>query len=71
MIVHVRATSTFFLFGEDSGGKESSAFDKVIGVTIAFSIVVAVLATEPVIRADHMELLVKLDIGVAIIFSIE
>ena len=61
----------FFLFGEDSGGKESSAFDKVIGVTIAFSIVVAVLATEPVIRADHMELLVKLDIGVAIIFSIE
>ena len=44
---------------------------KAIGLLIALSIGLAVLATEPVVRSSLGDLLVKLDIAIAIIFLIE
>ena len=44
---------------------------KAIGLLIALSIGLAVLATEPVVRSLLGDLLVKLDIAIAIIFLIE
>ena len=44
---------------------------KAIGLLIALSIGLAVVATEPVVRSSLGDLLVKLDIAVAIIFLVE
>jgi voltage-gated potassium channel len=55
----------------DQGTKTSTWLNKAIRFLIAFSIIVAVLATEPVIRADHADLLEILDTIIAILFMIE
>ena len=44
---------------------------KVIGTLIVVSIVLAVVATEPVVRSLHGSLIAKIDIIVAIIFLLE
>ena len=57
----------------DSEGKRGKATNavKAIGLLIALSIGLAVVATEPVVRSSLGDLLVKLDIAVAIIFLLE
>ena len=58
------------LNSEGERGKATNAV-KAIGLLIALSIGLAVVATEPVARSSLGDLLVKLDITVAIIFLIE
>ena len=58
------------LNSEGERGKATNAV-KAIGLLIALSIGLAVVATEPVVRSSLGDLLVKLDITVAIIFLIE
>ena len=53
------------------GGKKKTPLEQAIGLLILFSILLAVLATEPVVRASQGGLLVKLDLIVAIIFLAE
>ena len=60
----------YSLNSEGEQGRATNAV-KVIGLLIAISIGLAVVATEPVIRSSHGDLLVKLDIAIAIIFLIE
>ncbi|MAH58885.1 MAG: potassium transporter Kef [Synechococcus sp. ARS1019] len=60
----------YWLDAGDSNRKATTAI-KAIGLLIAFSIFLAVAATEPVVRSSQGELLVKLDIIVAAIFSVE
>ena len=55
---------------EGAQGRATNAV-KVIGLLIAVSIGLAIVATEPVIQSSHGDLLVKLDIAIAIIFLIE
>ena len=55
--------------GENSG--KNTLIAKVIGLLIVFSILLAILATEPVIRGPHLDLLAKLDLVVAILFLVE
>ena len=57
----------------DSEGEQGRATNavKAIGLLIALSIALAVVATEPVVRSLLGDLLVKLDIAIAIIFLIE
>ena len=45
--------------------------DRLIGIGILSSIVVAVLATEPLIRARHLDLLRQLDLLLALLFGVE
>ena len=59
------------LLEEKQDGRQSTLIVKVIGVLIVFSIVLAILATEPVIRGPHLDLLAKLDLIVAILFLAE
>ena len=59
------------LFGDECQGGTSTTVDRFISLLIAFSIVLAVLATEPVVRADYIDLLKNLDLGIAILFLIE
>ena len=59
------------LLGERQGGYKNTLIVKAIGLLIVFSIVLAILATEPVIRGPHLDLLAKLDLVVAILFLIE
>ena len=49
----------------------NSWLTKLIGLLIFSSIVVAVLATEPAIRARHLDLLHRLDLLLASLFAIE
>ena len=58
------------LYIEDDEGRASNVV-KVIGLLIAFSIVLAIVATEPVVRSSQGGLLVNLDIAVAVVFLIE
>ncbi len=58
------------LDAEDSNKKATKAV-KAIGVLIVFSIGLAVLATEPVVRSSQGDLVAKLDIAVASIFFAE
>ena len=58
------------LDADDSNKKATNAV-KAIGVLIVFSIGLAVLATEPVVRSSQGDLLAKLDIAVASIFFTE
>lgn len=57
--------------GEDRGEGKSTNLVIAISLLIIFSIVLAVIATEPVVRASHSNLLAKLDIAVAGIFLVE
>ena len=59
------------LLGEGQGGRKSTLIVKAIGLLIVFSIVLAILATEPVIRGPHLDLLARLDLIVAILFLVE
>ncbi len=59
------------LLGERQGGCKNTLIVKAIGLLIVFSIVLAILATEPVIRGPHLDLLAKLDLVVAILFLVE
>ena len=59
------------LLGEGQGGHKSSLIVKAIGLLIVFSIVLAILATEPVIRGPHLDLLARLDLIVAVLFLVE
>ena len=59
------------LLGEGRNSSESTLLVKAIGLLIVFSIALAILATEPVIRGPHLDLLAKLDLVVAILFLIE
>ena len=65
-----RETLFHSLNPEDEQGRATNAV-KAIGLLIALSIGLAVIATEPVVRSSLGHLLVKLDIAVAIIFLIE
>ena len=58
------------LNSEGERGEATNAV-KAIGLLIALSIGLAVVATEPVVRSSLGDLLVKLDIAVAIIFLVE
>ena len=60
----------FFLV-EWGNNRKSSFVVKAIGVLIVFSILLAILATEPVIRGPNVDLLAKLDLVVAILFLVE
>ena len=55
--------------GENSG--KNTLIAKVIGLLIVFSILLAILATEPVIRGPHLDLLAKLDLVVETLFLVE
>ena len=57
--------------GEGQVGRKSTFIVNAIGFLIAFSILLAILATEPVIRGPHLGLLAKLDLVVAILFLVE
>lgn len=63
------------LLGEDQSGRKSTFVVKAIGLLIVFSILLAILATEPatelVVRGPHLDLLAKLDLVVAILFLVE
>ena len=59
------------LLGERESGRKSTFVVKAIGVLIVFSIVLAILATEPVVRGPNIDLLAKLDLVVAILFLAE
>ena len=59
------------LLGEGENGRRSALIVKAIGVLIVFSILLAILATEPVIRGPNLNLLAKLDLVVAILFLVE
>ena len=61
----------FVLLGEGQGSRKSTFVVNAIGFLIAFSILLAILATEPVIRGPHLDLLAKLDLVVAILFLVE
>ena len=60
----------YSLNSEDERGKVTNAV-QAIGLLMALSIGLAVVATEPVVRSSLGDLLVKLDIAIAIIFLIE
>ena len=55
----------------DDSNKNATNAVKAIGLLIVFSIGLAVLATEPVVRSSQGDLLAKLDITVASIFFAE
>jgi len=57
--------------GEDSTQGKTTQLVRLIGGLIIFSIVLAVLATEPVVREKHIQLLLRLDVIVAVLFLIE
>ena len=59
------------LLGEGESGRRSTLIVKAIGVLILFSILLAILATEPVIRGPNLDLLAKLDLVVAVLFLVE
>ncbi len=61
----------FVLLGEGQSSRKSTFVVNAIGFLIAFSILLAILATEPVIRGPHLDLLSKLDLVVAILFLVE
>ena len=61
----------FILLGEDDPQGKSTSLGKAIGLLIIFSIILAVLATEPGIRSQHLSLFRNLDIVIAVVFSIE
>ena len=56
---------------QDSGNTTCTGLNQAIRFLIAFSIIVAVLATEPVVRAEYIDLLTVLDTIIAILFLIE
>ena len=58
-------------FGESGDKQKSTSLVKVIGLLIVFSIGLAIIATEPIVQNNHSELLVRLDIIVAVIFLVE
>ena len=58
------------LYGEEDKRKATVTV-QVLGLLIGFSIVLAIVATEPVVRSSQGDLLVNLDIAVAVIFLIE
>lgn len=55
----------------DSTNKTSRYLNRGIRFLIATSIVIAVLATEPIVRAEHIELLTILDTVIASLFTVE
>ena len=59
------------LLGEGQSSKKTTFVVRAIGVLIVFSILLAILATEPVIRGPNLDLLAKLDLVVAILFLVE
>lgn len=59
------------LFGDESQNGRSTPLDRFISLLIACSIVLAVLATEPVVRADYIDGLRHLDLGIAVLFLVE
>ena len=71
VVVHtLRQTLFHSLNSVDQQGRAPYAV-KAIGLMIALSIVLAIIATEPVIRSSLGDYLVKLDVAVSIIFLIE
>jgi len=61
----------FHWLGAGESNKKTTLAVKAIGLLIALSIVLAVIATEPIVRSSYGALLVKLDISIAVIFLIE
>ena len=59
------------LFGQDCIGGRSTKLAKGILALIVFSIVLAVIATEPAIRKNNLEILRNLDYAIAILFLVE
>ena len=58
------------LYAEDDKRKATVTV-QVLGLLIGFSIILAIVATEPVVRSSQGGLLINLDIAVAVIFLIE
>ena len=61
----------FRWFDLDSTNKTSKLLNRGIRYLITTSIVIAVLATEPVVRAEYIELLTILDGVIASVFAVE
>ena len=59
------------LLAEAESGRANTYVVKVIGILIVFSILLAILATDPVIRGPHLDVLAKLDLFVSILFLVE
>lgn len=59
------------LLEEEQAGRKSTYVVKAIGLLIVFSILLAILATEPAVRGPYLDLLAKLDLVVAILFLVE
>ncbi|WP_413439911.1 ion transporter [Synechococcus sp. MIT S1220] len=59
------------LFGQDCIGGRSTPLAKGILVLIIFSILLAIVATEPTIRRDNVDLLRNLDYAIALLFLLE
>ena len=64
-----RLRQTLFKLLQDDD--RTTVLEQAVGVLICVSIVLAILATEPAIRAHHLYLLQSLDLGLAICFLIE
>ena len=61
----------FYWLDAGDENKKATNVIKVIGLLIALSIGLSVIATEPVVRSSYGNMLAKIDIAVAIIFSVE
>lgn len=61
----------FSALGEAGPQGRSTSLVKAIGLLIVVSIVLAILATEPIVRYEYLSLLRNLDIAIAFLFSIE
>ena len=61
----------FTLLGGNNPSGKPTKLNKAIGFLIIFSIVLAVLATEPAIESRHQSLIGHLDIVIGVIFLIE
>ena len=69
--VRITGRKVLALLGEDDPQGKPTTLNKAIGLLIVVSIVLAMLATEPGIRSQHLSLLRNLDIVIAVLFSIE
>ncbi len=56
---------------ERQGGCKNALLVEAIGLLITFSIVLTILATEPVIRGPQLDLLEELDLAVEILFLVD
>jgi len=59
------------LIADDEQSKSRTWTKSIIAFLIVFSLGLAIVATEPVVMKDHLELVRKLDLAIALIFLVE